>query len=419
MEEEHRILIQKSYLDLVQRSDIDSLLPVLLQKRVFSPEMICRYMNTSEDYVTRKRRLFLDVQRRGPHAFSNLVAALRETGHNSLANLLDPNKANNNNNRDNESAQPKKQVHPFMLPPDENTETLQSIVNNTPNVNTVNIGHESIKINVTPAIQFYDDPKKSDVSVYNTHSKNRGAVLIINNIKYINNVHLPREGAEVDGRNLRELFHEMGFQIESHNNLTGDEMEKVIYNFKSSPKVMGIDMVFIIIMGHGYQKLDITHIIGSDNKSVSTAWIEQQFDNAHCKPLQKRPKIIMYQTCRGNSPDLGVAAHRIQTDSGVNTVLRTREDMLIAHSTLPGYASHRDIYKGTWYINLFCEIMMNFACTKHMEEIFKMVDSQLSYLRSAQKTMQTSMFTNLGFKNCYVHPKIYMENGIIKNIDDL
>lgn len=75
-------------------------------------------------------------------------------------------------------------------------------------------------------------------------------------------------------------------------------MEEAIHNFKSSPIIMGIDMVFIIIMGHGYQKSDITHFVGTDNKSVSTAWIEEQFDNAHCKPLQKRPKIIMYQTCR-------------------------------------------------------------------------------------------------------------------------
>lgn len=63
--------------------------------------------------------------------------------------------------------------------------------------------------------------------------------------------------------------------------------------------------------------------------------------------------------------------------------------------------------------------MMTYACTKHMEEIFKLVDSELSQLRSAEKTMQTSMFINLGFKNCFVHPKIYQEDGVIKNIDDM
>lgn len=170
--------------------------------------------------MTRKRNLFLDIQRRGPHAFSNLVASLRETGHNNLANLLDPNKANNNNNRAN--APPRKQAHPFILPATEDTENLQNIVNSTPNVTRVNLTNEPIRINVVPAKQFYDDPRQSDVHVYNTHSKNRGAVLIVNNINYINNVHLPREGAEVDGKNLQELFHQMGFQIKMHNNLTGE-----------------------------------------------------------------------------------------------------------------------------------------------------------------------------------------------------
>lgn len=60
--------------------------------------------------------------------------------------------------------------------------------------------------------------------------------------------------------------------------------------------------------------------------------------------------------------------------------------------------------------------MMNYAYNTHIEDIFKMIDLRLAALRSSSKTMQTSMFTNVGFKTCFVHPKIYMDDGIVKNI---
>ena len=34
----------------------------------------------------------------------------------------------------------------------------------------------------------------------------------------------------------------------------------------------------------------------------------------------------------------------------------TWEDMLIAYSTLPGYVSNRDHYRGTWFIESICKV---------------------------------------------------------------
>ena len=32
------------------------------------------------------------------------------------------------------------------------------------------------------------------------------------------------------------------------------------------------------------------------------------------------------------------------------------EDMVIAYSTLPGYVSNRDHYRGTWFIESICKV---------------------------------------------------------------
>ncbi|KAK5644892.1 hypothetical protein RI129_006192 [Pyrocoelia pectoralis] len=353
MEERHREVIQRNYAILVEQCNIEHLLPVLEQKRVFPRQTIDKYM-LIDDNLRRKRDVFLDIQTRGPRAFSNLVTSLHETGQYSLAKRLDP------------------------------------------------------------TFSFHHTFKK------------RGSVLVINIIKYHNDLHMERKGAEVDGSNLFDLFTQMGFFVEYHTDLSATKITDVILQFKSSPELVGCDMIFVIVMAHGTinKDVNVSEIIGSDNNVVSTKWIEEQFTNRECKILQNKPKIFMYQMCRGDTPDFGAVQSNIENDSGIRmasasrVMLRSCSDMLIAHSTLPGNVSHRDVYLGTWYISLFCKIMMDHAHDTNLEDIFKLIDYQLSVLRSGKNTMQTSMYTNIGFKTCFVHPGIYLDCNEIRMINE-
>ena len=36
----------------------------------------------------------------------------------------------------------------------------------------------------------------------------------------------------------------------------------------------------------------------------------------------------------------------------------TWEDMLIAYSTLPGYVANRDLFRGTWFIESLCQVII-------------------------------------------------------------
>lgn len=66
--------------------------------------------------------------------------------------------------------------------------------------------NEPLKINVVRSANFKDD-FSAQTPPYTMRSKNRGAVLIINN-KNFN--YRPRNGAQVDEDNLQELFRQMG-----------------------------------------------------------------------------------------------------------------------------------------------------------------------------------------------------------------
>lgn len=89
-------------------------------------------------------------------------------------------------------------------------------------------------------------------------------------------------------------------------------------------------------------------------------------------------------------------------------------DTIIAHSTLQGFQSHRDIYEGSWYINCLCKVFMEHAHNEDIENLLKKVDSKLRKMISLQATWQCCCFDNVGFKTCFLHPGIYEEQGIIR-----
>lgn len=89
------------------------------------------------------------------------------------------------------------------LPPDNfgNSQTSQGTV---------------LKVKVTKTKKFHDGDTK--IPTYSTHSKERGKVLVLNNIKFSGDLY--RKGAKLDEKNVVSLFQQMGFDVKSHRDKT-------------------------------------------------------------------------------------------------------------------------------------------------------------------------------------------------------
>lgn len=73
-------------------------------------------------------------------------------------------------------------------------------------------------VRVMPSRKFYDDDR-TKIPTYMTRSRNRGRMLLINNIKFKDEKGY-RKGAEVDQKHVTQLFEQMDFSIISATNLT-------------------------------------------------------------------------------------------------------------------------------------------------------------------------------------------------------
>ena len=98
------------------------------------------------------------------------------------------------------------------IPPSRRPHTSDSL--QLPSVS--NLGTEPLKVVVKKATQWMDVCTSEGEKVYPMRSSPRGIFFMINNFQFENNIEKPRTGAEVDERNLEELFTQFGYIVEKH-----------------------------------------------------------------------------------------------------------------------------------------------------------------------------------------------------------
>ena len=77
---------------------------------------------------------------------------------------------------------------------------------------------------------------------------------------------------------------------------------------------------------------------------------------------------------RGDVQDFGVKLTAGRTENnGCSSVLHSAPDILVGYSPVPGFVSNRNVYLGSWYIQTICEVFMEHACDKHIEDMLKLV----------------------------------------------
>ena len=87
----------------------------------------------------------------------------------------------------------------------------------------------------------------------------------------------------------------------------------------------------------------------------------------------------------------------------------TWEDMIIAYSTIPGYASMRDHEMGTWFVQSLVEVFMYHAADKELIDLLRMTSERLSQFTNECNEKQTC---NIEMRHLY--KRIYFQPGLFE-----
>ncbi|XP_076757715.1 death regulator Nedd2-like caspase [Xylocopa sonorina] len=414
MNEKHREIIDSCYDDVVPNINMDNLWPKLLRNKVFNRDDVnVPDWERSLKNETTIGDIYLTIKTRGPFAFNRFLLSLRESGHDNLADILEGNR---------------------VIKPNNDVETIPVIKEaGSEFFRNMQESEEPLQIQVQKATKFLDGPAYTNIQKYPMRSNPRGLVLIITNIVYKDLD--PRKSAVHDESNLKELFKQMGFEVICHRNLTGQELLEKVKEFSELKQLRRADSCFIIISGHGNinTQYEVTEIKGVDYDSESKAYnyktvlcrdILDYFTAEICPHLAGKPKIFVFQLCRGEKVQKSVKEPRHTTDiSNFNSsnmmndiringkeTMRNYADMLVVHATLPGHVAFRDKVTGSWFIQILCEVFMKYAHEIHLQDLLNMVDKRLEIQRTIREECQTLTVTSIGFnKHCYLNPGLFEE----------
>jgi len=277
---------------------------------------------------------------------------------------------------------------------------------------------EPIKVSVKQATEYLYN---KHLGTYTMKTNPRGIALIVNFEKFTSNIgYKNRQGSRVDEQNLTALFKEFGFNVDVQRNLNQLDTYKTLDSLSKNPDLETAEMLIICILSHGHNG----EIVCSDGRVLKTEQILRKFNNEYCPQLRGKPKFFIFQACRGEDIDYGsrrrtVSDGREEMDAAIIAPEQIQkslpeykdpvwEDFLIAYSTLPGYVSQRDIYRGTWFIESLVDVFMNYSHEMELCDMLTVVARKLGGYESEDGFKQSFAFENRHFtKKLFFNPGLY------------
>jgi caspase-like apoptosis-related cysteine protease len=230
---------------------------------------------------------------------------------------------------------------------------------------------------------------------YPTLAKYKGIALIVNVITFDNEPELSRSGAQKDTDELTKILHKRNFLVYHLIDPNYAELQGVIeqlrtHNYESA------DSFLIAVMSHG----DGERIITKDRKRFEI-WrgIVQQFNNVNCEGLKGKPKIFVFNYCRGDTTDVGTGStqHDAMPERITPWTIPSWTDMLVCYSTLDGHYAYRDVNEGSWFIQTLCEVLNQHGENYDINTLLNLVSEVMKSLESENGEKQICPYYNIGF----------------------
>ena len=173
----------------------------------------------------------------------------------------------------------------------------------------------------------------------------------------------PRKGTDRDASRLQELFLDLGFFVERHDDPRASEIKEVLY-VAANKDFSNFGCFVCAFLSHGEEGV----IYGTDG----FVNIKDLASLLCTKELAGKPKIFFFQACRGadfmesyNSVDIPRAkANKLVLD------LPMEYDFLFCYSTAEGYYAWRHEEKGSWFIRILVNVFRRFA---HKMDIIRLM----------------------------------------------
>ncbi|XP_064458589.1 caspase-7-like [Ornithodoros turicata] len=156
-----------------------------------------------------------------------------------------------------------------------------------------------------------------------------------------------REGTDVDVREIKRVFYQLGFEVEVHTNRKARDMEDMLWDEAMENTGAEVDCFVCFVLSHG----QLGKIYASDD-CIKLQALSRPFTSSVAKHLQGKPKIFFVQACQEVGGDYNAAI-----DGEWSYDIPSHPDIFFAFSTPPGYYSWRNPRTGSYFIQTLCKVL--------------------------------------------------------------
>ncbi|XP_059870793.1 caspase-9 isoform X1 [Delphinus delphis] len=370
MDEADRRLLRQSRLRLVGELQVAALWDALLNRELFTPDMIEDIQRAgSGSRRDQARQLITDLETRGSQALPLFISCLEDTGQETLASFLRTSRQ--------AAKQDPEAIRPLNLKP-------------------VVLGPVSLKPKELRGAE--QDPSRP--------SQGKLAPVVLGPeelwpAKLSPEVLRPEAPRPVDIGSGG--FSEIRAQDRAKGNADLQMVQALVELARRDHSAL--DCCVVVILSHGCQASHLQFpgaVYGMDGYPVSVERIVNTFNGTGCPSLGGKPKLFFIQACGGEQKDQGFEVASTSPEDrtpdsdpepdatpfqeGPVTVdqpdavssLPTPSDILVSYSTFPGFVSWRDTKSGSWYIETLDSIFEQWAHCEDLQTLLLRVANAVS-----------------------------------------
>lgn len=224
----------------------------------------------------------------------------------------------------------------------------------------------------------------------------RGYVFILNYDSFSGRPDLDLEASQNDTQNLGNMFGQMGYRGDSHSSLTAKDTKEVLMKVRDMEMLNDVGCAIFIISSHS---INNTTFLTSDLKHITTDWLLSLFNEAECPQLKNKPKLFIFDFCRGYYNDGDAAA--LKETYTLTRVQEPLRDMLCLYSSNCGITSYSYSKDGSAFTTSLCRTL---ARHSHNKELY---DLYIELIKECGKISPSTVpqLRNIGFtKQFYFNP---------------
>uniref|UniRef100_A0A3Q3WWQ6 Caspase-8 n=1 Tax=Mola mola TaxID=94237 RepID=A0A3Q3WWQ6_MOLML len=234
---------------------------------------------------------------------------------------------------------------------------------------------------------------------YLLNSQPTGLCVIINNETFI--YEKKRTGTNKDAGVLAEVFSWLGFRVLCCNDQT---QEQIMFTGLQAAPEHG-DAFVCCILSHGRENA----VLGIDGKPFSIKDIIRTFKATTQSTLTGKPKMFLFQACRGREEQQGVLQKYLQTDDHHSLSIPEEADFLVVMSTVEDYVSFRHPIDGSWFIQSLCQQLKE-GCPRgdDMMTILQRMNDEVSQKEASSQPGRRKQMPEVRFtlrKGLFLSPK--------------